>query len=243
MTTSPQHSVVVTGAAGGMGRATCVHLAQQGWHVVAIDHNANRLTALTNKQTHITPLLADLSDANLCERLLTVLTDLPLVSGLVNMAGISCGNTIDALNDDDWERSFAVNITPAMRLTRALSPYFCQQKQGSIINVGSPVGLIGARKPSYAASKSALLGLTMSCARNLGADNVRVNLLLPGPTITEMTNDWSAERCQQIAQGSFLKRLCTPEEIAQVIAFLLSPASSYMTGSVIDMTTGSMWGH
>ncbi len=238
-----QHTVVITGAAGGMGRAACMHLAQQGWHVIAIDHNSSRLAALTENQANITPLLADLTDPKLCDCLLALLPNLPQVAGLVNMAGISCGNTIDALNDDDWQHSFAVNITPAMRLTRALTPYFRQQKKGSIINVGSPVGLIGARKPSYAASKSALLGLTMSCARNLGADNVRVNLLLPGPTVTEMTIDWSVERCQQIAQGSFLKRLCTPEEIAQVIAFLLSPASSYMTGSVVDMTTGSMWGH
>jgi NAD(P)-dependent dehydrogenase (short-subunit alcohol dehydrogenase family) len=58
-----------------------------------------------------------------------------------------------------------------------------------------------------------------------------------------MTKDWTDERCQQIAEGSFLKRLCTPIEIAEVIAFLLSPASRYMTGSIVDMTAGSMWGH
>ena len=238
-----QKTVVITGAAGGMGRTICRHLASSGWQVVAIDHNSGRLTALAESQPGIHALQADLTDPELCGRLLNLLQGLPPVTGLVNLAGISHGSTIDQLDDEAWELSFAVNVTPAMRLIRALAPVFRQQRQGSIINVGSPVGFIGARKPSYAASKAALLGLTMSCARNLGVDGIRVNMLLPGPTITEMTVDWSDERRQEIAQNSFLKRLCTPEEIADVISFLLGPDSRYMTGSVVDMTAGSMWGH
>ena len=239
----PSKTVIVTGAAGGMGRETCRHLASQGWHIIAIDHNPSRLAALCEGEAAIQPLLASLTDDTLCTQVLAALSHAPVVQGLVNLAGISYGNTIDQLDDDAWLHSFAVNVTPAMRLIRTITPLLRQKQQGSIVNVGSPVGLIGARKPSYAASKAALQGLTMSCARNLGADNIRVNLLLPGPTITEMTKDWTDERCQQIAEGSFLKRLCTPIEIAEVIAFLLSPASRYMTGSIVDMTAGSMWGH
>ncbi|MCB1660262.1 MAG: SDR family oxidoreductase, partial [Pseudomonadales bacterium] len=205
--------------------------------------NKARLAELAQSHPHIKPLLADLTDVTLVSQVQHQLQDMPPVMGLVNLAGASIGNTIDLLEEDDWQQSFAINVTPAMRLIQAVSPMLRQQQCGSIVNVGSPVGLIGARKPSYAASKSALLGLTMSCARNFGADNIRVNLLLPGPTITEMTKDWSEERCQQIAQGSFFKRLCTPIEVAEVIAFLLSPASRYMTGSIVDMTAGSMWGH
>jgi NAD(P)-dependent dehydrogenase (short-subunit alcohol dehydrogenase family) len=238
-----QQTVVITGAAGGMGRTICRHLAAGGWQVVAIDHNVGRLTALAESLPSIHALQADLTDPDLSEQLLSHLAAMPPVAGLVNLAGLSTGNTIDHLDDDAWDLSFAVNVTPAMRLTRALAPGMRNRKEGSIINVGSPVGLIGARKPSYAASKAALLGLTMSCARNLGADGIRVNMLLPGPTITEMTGDWSEERRQEIAQNSFLKRLCTPDEIAAVISFLLGPDSRYMTGSVVDMTAGSMWGH
>lgn len=242
MTDIPR-SVVITGAAGGMGRATCRHLADAGWRVIAVDHNAERLSALAAAHTGIVPVHVDLASEDLCPRVLGVLVGQPPVEGLVNMAGTSQGDLIDHLNDADWEMSFAVNVTPAMRLIRALTPQFRQRRQGSIVNVGSPVGLIGARKPSYAASKSALTGLTMSCARNLGGDNIRVNLLLPGPTITEMTGDWSPARREAIAEGSFLKRLCTPEEVADVVAFLVGPASRYMTGSIVDMTAGSMWGH
>lgn len=241
--TERTRTVVITGAAGGMGRAACRHLASTGWQVLAIDHNAERLTALAAGQPGIQPVHADLTDPDLCSRVMTQLQSLPPVEGLVNLAGTSQGDVIDSLTDADWELSIAVNVTPAMRLIRALTPHFRRQKHGSIVNVGSPVGLIGARKPSYAASKAALNGLTMSCARNLGGDNIRVNLLLPGPTITEMTGDWSPARRAAIADGSFLKRLCTAEEVAEVIAFLLGPGSRYMTGSVVDMTAGSMWGH
>lgn len=239
----PARTLVVTGAAGGMGASTCAALAQQGDCVLALDSNAAALHHLVQSHAHITPLAVDLAQPDLPEQVLEQLGSLPPVAGLVNMAGISLGNVIDSLDDADWNRSFAVNVTPAMRLTRALAQPLRLLGGGSIVNVGSPVGHIGARKPSYAASKAALIGLTMSCARNLGPDNIRVNLLLPGTTITGMTQDWDEERRTAIAQGNFLKRLCTPQEIANVVAFLLSDTSSYVTGSVIDMTAGGMWGH
>lgn len=247
----PQHplsspsprTIIVTGAAGGMGACTCQALAAQGDHVLAIDLNQQGLQALSKEQPGIHPLAIDIAQADLSQQVLDRLSGLPPLAGLVHMAGISVGSVIDDLDDDAWERSFAINVTPAMRLIRSLAPQLRQQKHGSIVNVGSPVGLIGARKPSYAASKSALIGLTMSCARNLGQDNIRVNLLLPGTTITGMTQDWDEARRAAVAEGNFLKRLCTPEEISNVIVFLLSNASSYVTGSVIDMTAGGMWGH
>ena len=126
---------------------------------------------------------------------------------------------------------------------RIAGPLMQARQKGSILNVGSPVGIVGARKPQYAASKAALHGLTMSAARALGSDGIRVNLLLPGPTITGMTADWSEEQRERVAQGTFLKRMCQPEEIGEMVAFLVSDNSRYLTASVIDMTAGSMMGH
>lgn len=238
-----QRTIVVTGAAGGMGAGTCQLLADQGNTVLAIDQNAGTLQALVAHSSRIHALAADISTADWLAPMQQQLAALPPLSGIVNMAGISHGSPIDQLDDEAWEQSFAVNVTAAMRLIRALAPALRQRGAGSIVNVGSPVGLIGARKPSYAASKGALHGLTMACARNLGPDNIRVNLLLPGTTITGMTQDWDAQRRAAVAQGNFLQRLCTPAEIAQMVAFLLSDACSYMTGSVVDMTAGGLWGH
>ena len=226
-----------------MGSATCRHLAEQGWQVLAIDRMSESLQSLCDDTPNVIPLVADLADPGMTQQVAEALQAMPPALGLVNMAGISVGNTIDCLDDEAWEQSFAVNVTPAMRLIRLLTPGFKAHGGASVVNVGSPVGIVGARKPSYAASKAALQGLTVSCARNLGASNIRVNLLLPGPTITKMTHDWSEERRAAIAEGSFLKRLCTPGEIARMVAFLLGPDASYLTGSTVDMTAGSMWGH
>lgn len=234
-------TIIVTGAAGGMGRECCRYFSELGWHVLAIDRNKERLPALASETISI--LNIDIADPKLVEAMLEKLADLPPVWGLVNLAGISQGDSIEKLTEEDWQRSFDVNVTPAYRLTQAVAPLMKKNGGGSIVNVSSPVGYIGARKPSYAASKAALHGLTVSCARNLGADQIRVNLLLPGTTITEMTKDWSQERQDAIAQESLLKRLCTPLEIAEGIGFLLGKHSRYMSGSVLDMTCGSMWGH
>lgn len=233
-------TVIVTGAAGGMGRQTCIYLAEMGWHVLAIDHNQERLYALQDERIH--PLLIELDATDLVTQVNAKLEDLPTLWGLVNLAGISQGKPIEQLSLEDWTYSFNVNVTAAFQLIQ-MSAEKMKIQGGSIINVSSPVGYIGANKPSYAASKAALHGLTMSCARNLGQYGIRVNLLLPGTTITEMTKDWSIERQEAIANETLLKRLCTPQEIAEGIAFLLSQHSRYMTGSVLDMTCGSMWGH
>lgn len=234
-------TIIITGSAGGMGRTCCEYLSELGLHILAIDNHIGRLQAITGE--NITRLSVDLSDDNLVEKVKEKLTHLPPVWGLVNLAGISLGDKLNSLSLEDWQRSFDVNVTPVLRLTQLVAPLMRQSGGGSIVNVSSPVGYIGARKPSYASSKSALHGLTVSCARNLGADNIRVNLLLPGTTITEMTKDWSEERQAMIAKESLLGRLCTPQEIAECIAFLLSEHSRYMTGSILDMTCGSMWGH
>ncbi len=240
-TQAKKHSVIVTGAAGGMGRECCRYLSSLGWHVLAIDRNTERLSALASAEISI--LNIDIADPKLVQQVEAKLAELPPVWGLVNLAGISQGDRLNKLTDEDWQRSFDVNVTPAFRLTQALAPLMQKNGGGSIVNVSSPVGYIGANKPSYAASKAAMHGLTMSCARNLGEQQIRVNLLLPGTTITEMTKDWSLQRQQSIAQETLLKRLCTPQEIAEGIAFLLSEHSRYMSGSVLDMTCGSMWGH
>lgn len=242
MSSDSAQSVIVTGANGGMGVATCLYLHQLGWHVLAIDRSHNDLSPLS-ASPRFKALNCDLRDAELCQLTSAALSDMPAPGALINLAGSSVGNSIDQLTDADWQDSFAVNVTPAMQLTQLVAPLMARAGGGSIVNVGSPVGLIGARKPSYAASKAALQGLTMACARNLGGDNIRVNLLLPGPTVTKMTADWSQEKQHGIAQSSFLKRLCQADEVARTLAFMIGSDSSYLTGSIIDLTAGSMYGH
>lgn len=236
---------IVTGAAGGLGSALCKLLLKRNLAVLGTDHNQKRLEALADHLSAPTffPVLADLESPDFIERLEASRPASHPLRGLVCTAAKSMGGDILNLRDEDWQCSFDINVTPAMRLARHCAPLMEQAGGGAIVNVGSPVSIVGARKPAYAASKAALTGLTVTLARNLGPRGIRANLLLPGPMITLMTEDWPEEKCRAIAESSFLKRLCDPVETAAIIAFLLSADASYLTGSVIDATAGSMFGH
>ena len=136
----------------------------------------------------------------------------------------------------------AVNADAPMRLIRGLLPRLRAADRASIVNIASPVAICGSRKVSYSASKAALLGLTVATARNLAIDDIRVNALLPGATLTGMTSDWSEEKRKRVAEESFFKRLCTPQEIAGAVAFLLGPDSTFITGATLDLTGGALLG-
>lgn len=235
--------VVITGAAGGMGRAIST-LLSESFDVIALDRTDTKLQALKSQlpSSNIDILAGDLSQSGWEAELTSLLNDRPLYA-VINLAGVSCGDTVSEVSDQDWQTSFDVNVTAPMRLIRWASPFLKTQGQGRVINVGSPVGVVGARKASYSASKAALNGLTMSSARELGKHNITVNLILPGAAVTDMTSDWSPSKRQAIAEGSFLNRLMAPEDIAHCIDFLLDEKSHFITGSVIDLTAGSMVGH
>lgn len=225
-----------------MGAATCRLLVERGWEVIASDSRPDGLDVLVEDLgPRLKPVVADLADPAAVEALGA--TPDTRLDALVNLAGVSCGAPVSEMVDKDWQVSLDINVTAPMRLIRAALPGMRERGGGCIVNVASPVALIGARKASYAASKAALHGLTMATAREGGPHGVRACTLLPGPTITGMTADWPEAKRQAIAQSTFLKRLCTPPEVAAVIAFLLAPEASYLTGCLVDLTAGSMHGH
>ena len=241
---SESDNCLITGAAGGMGQALCRLLAEEGWHITAVDRNQKRLEQLQDTiGSDIRIALLDLSSPECGGKVKELLNQQQCkLHGVVNLAGVSRGNTIDELDVADWEYSFQVNVKAPMLIVQAALPFFVDNRS-SIVNVGSPAGIAGARKPSYASSKGSLHGLTMSLARNLGPRGIRVNTVLPGPTITRMTNDWDIEKRSAIAKQCFLQRLSEPREIAAPISFLLSESSSFVTGSVLDVTGGSLYSH
>ena len=244
---NPRKRVVLTGASGGMGQALCSILLQNHYHVLALGTQDDKLKNLIKNMNspYLSTLNIDFAETDFLYHFKTHLQKLKWseLYGLVNLAGISIGASFDELTREDWLKTFQVNTTAPMQLCQICIPMMRQYGKGSIVNVSSPVGVIGARKASYASSKAALHGLTVSIARQEGPNQIRVNLLLPGPTLTYMTEGWSLEKQAQIAQESFLKRLCTSEEVAHMICFMLSEEASYLTGSVIDLTAGSMMSH
>tara|TARA_Y100001954_G_scaffold190493_1_gene204632 strand:+ start:5085 stop:5783 length:699 start_codon:yes stop_codon:yes gene_type:complete len=228
------HIILVTGTSSGLGLATANLLLNQNFNVIGIDQYSTRI-----QHTAYTHLEMDLAqfDANL---ILNELTDRNW-SGFIHCAGISQGSKLDSLSIEDWNRSIDVNVTSAMRICQLADSHMIDG--GRIILVGSPVAFAGANKPSYAASKAALHGLTMSVSRQLGKRGICVNTVLPGPMITGMTKDWSEEKRVRIAEETRLNRLAKPEDVAHVMVQMMGENWSYMSASIIDMTCGSMYGH
>ena len=239
--------VVVTGATGGMGRSTCRLLLSKGYSVLALGTSRAKLSLLkeTCNSEFLYTLALSFQEPDYFKVFQNYLDALgwDKLYGLIHLAAVSKGNRLSLISEEDWQESFQINVHAPMKITQLCLPLMQANEQGSIIFVSSPVALVGARKISYASTKSALHGLMISIAKEQGINNIRANLLLPGPTITDMTKDWSIEKRTNIAQQPFLKRLCEPDEVAKVLEFVLSEQASFMTGSVVDLTAGSMIGH
>ena len=226
--------IVVTGSSSGLGLATSKQLLEQNFRVVGIDKSPPMIQ--DTSYTHLEMDLAQFNEEQIQNKL--VGGDW---FGFIHCAGISQGGKLDSLSIEDWNRSIDVNVTSAMRICQLADLHMLDG--GRIVLVGSPVAFAGANKPSYAASKAALHGLTMSISRQLGKRDICVNTVLPGPMITGMTNDWSEEKRIRIAEETRLNRLAKPEDIAHVMVQMMGEKWSYMSASIIDMTCGSMYGH
>ncbi len=231
---SYENTVIVTGTSSGLGLATAKQLLSENYLVIGIDKLTN---SIQHKNYH--HLEIDLTQLDI-EIIKHAITGKQWYS-FIHCAGVSVGNKIGNLMIDDWNYSIEVNVTSAMRLCQLADKLMSDG--GRIILVSSPVAFAGAKKPSYSASKAALHGLTMSVSRSLGARNICVNTILPGPMITGMTADWSEERRRSIATETRLNRLARPEDVSHVICRMLDNEWSYMSASIIDMTCGSMYGH
>lgn len=163
---------------------------------------------------------------------------------IVANAGITRDGLVLRMSDADFEEVVDANLTGAFRVARRATKGLLKLKSGRLIFVGSVVaGLGSAGQVNYAASKSGLLGMARSFARELGSRSITANVIAPGFVETDMTSTLDEKRRNEIAQSIPLGRFCSPEEIAQVVTFIASPAAGYITGALIPVDGGLGMGH
>jgi NAD(P)-dependent dehydrogenase (short-subunit alcohol dehydrogenase family) len=237
-------TVLVTGAAQGMGLAITRQLAAAGYHVAAIDRQEAQLREATKHLEGVTPFVLDLLDAAALAPLVEQVESAcgPL-AGLVNNAGIVKTQPIADVVLADWETIFGVNARAPFLLMQAAGARMAARGSGAIVNIASVAGRSARPEQSmYGASKAALLHLTKSAAAAFGPSGVRVNAVCPGVVRTEMTEriwrDRRPEDVERILHSIPLKRVCEPDEVATVVAWLLGPAASYVNGQAINVCGG-----
>lgn len=240
-----ESAAIVTGGARGIGRAIALALARAGAKVVVnyagrADKAEETVQLIREAGSDGLSVQADVSQAAEVERLVkTAAEAFGKVDILVNNAGITRDNLILRMKEADWDAVLDTNLKGMFLCTKAVSKGMLKQRSGVIINISSVVGLNGnAGQANYAAAKAGVLGFTKSMAKELAPRGIRVNAVAPGYIMTDMTETLAEEVKNQILGEIPLSRIGNPEEVAQAVLFLVSPAASYITGQTLCVDGG-----
>lgn len=232
---------LVTGASGGIGAAVARALHAAGAEVALSgtrEAPLRELAAELGARTHVVP--ANLADPQAVEQLAK---DAQAALGgldiLVNNAGITRDQLLMRLSDADWQAVLDVNLTAAMRLSRAAMRPMMKARWGRIVNVTSVVGATGnPGQTNYAAAKAGLVGFSKSLAAEVASRGITVNAVAPGFIATPMTDKLSDEQKAQLTTRIPAGRLGTPEDVAAAVLYLSAPDSAYVTGATLHVNGG-----
>lgn len=232
---------VVTGAASGIGKAVATRLAAEGAKVVAVDRDAEKLNATIAgiSEGEVVPRTCDVSDQSAVDTMIDEIADtFGSIDILVNNAGIASNRApLHEITPEDWDRVISVNVRGVYLMQRAVIPHMLAQGKGSIINTASTGSFRAAPNSSaYLSSKGAVLMMTRAAAVDYAKDNIRINAVCPGTTNTDILAGSSEEQIKFLVSRSPQGRLCEPEEVAALVAFLASDEAPHITGGayIID---------
>lgn len=239
-------TALVTGATRGIGRAIAIKFASEGADLAITNQSSQQAAELFAEElrnTYGVKVITFTSDASDFEKAHEVVAaahkELGHIDILVNNAGITRDTLMMRMTEQQWDEVINVNLKSAFNYTHAITPIMARQRFGSIINMTSVVGLSGnAGQCNYSASKAALVGLSKSIAKEMGARGIRSNCIAPGFIESDMTAAVPEQMRQEWAKNIPLRRSGQPEDVAGVALFLASDLSAYVTGQVISCCGG-----
>lgn len=239
-------NVIVTGTAKGIGKQMAETFAANGANVFAHariqseEHDSFCRELEKQYGVRVMPLYFDTRDAGAVKEAMKAIRETKLpVDGLVNNAGITCNSLFQMTSMEEVRNQMEVNFFAPFLFTQYVSKLMVRNKKGSIVSISSSAALDGnSGKSAYGASKAALLTMTMCISEELAASGIRANVICPGATATDMLSTMPAYATDIQKEAAFLKKIGTPQDIANTALYLLSDHSSYITGQVIRVDGG-----
>ncbi len=238
-------TAIVTGATRGIGHAIALRFAREGCNVAFCGRTRNEAMVAVEAELQSLHVMAkgyaaDVADYQQAQDFVKqVIADFGSVDILVNNAGITADSAVKRMTQEQMRQVMDVNLGSVFCMTKAIQPHMWKQGHGSIVNIGSVVGIAGNyNQANYAASKAAIIGFSKSCAKEFAARNIRVNVVAPGFVETEMTAEVPEELMKTWCQRIPMKRPGTTDEVAQACVFLASDMCPYITSVVLPICGG-----
>ena len=236
---------MITGATRGIGKQIALTLANEGYNIVLNYRTKNdeliqAKNEIESKNVKCLTVQGDVTNFEDCKQMIeSAIKEFGKIDVLINNAGITKDMLLARMKEEDFKQVIDVNLVGTFNMTKNVISYMMKARNGRIINISSVVGFAGnAGQTNYSASKAGIIGFTKSLAKEVASRNILVNAVAPGFIETNMTDVLKQEVKDEIAKNIPLKRMGTPQDVANVVKFLASEDSSYITGQVISVDGG-----
>ena len=236
---------MITGATRGIGKQIALTLANEGYNIVLNYRTKNdeliqAKNEIESKNVKCLTVQGDVTNFEDCKQMIeSAIKEFGKIDVLINNAGITKDMLLARMKKEDFKQVIDVNLVGTFNMTKNVISYMMKARNGRIINISSVVGIAGnAGQTNYSASKAGIIGFTKSLAKEVASRNILVNAVAPGFIETNMTDVLKQEVKDEIAKNIPLKRMGTPKDVANVVKFLASEDSSYITGQVISVDGG-----